>query len=731
MALLAVSMAVTACEEKPVEQVGEEPEQEEPGKEEEKDDPGLYKVDFRVNETFPLELGNLNAEGSSVGVTVKVTKVEDCNFVFELRPGAKVQSFKMKVYPLANLYNSLLNSRNSGKLTAGDPVSVNECIRSYLFAEEGGGYSFSVNDYSKAEDFLQIEFDWMNTQYAAESAVAIPDCGFVIAVVGSTKPDISSANQEELTLCYVHTSSQALIGDPQCEIKVSTGYRAFGVEHIPNTDAAGIYYFGGLASEIDEYIDAFGDTMFRDFMRTLYTSPVLSDNTDGLTYTKDYAEEADHTIKSATCAVAVDANLTPQAGFSRQDFSLEEMPDEEDQDLAEPVVVLLEDRIAAAYIEFDVKIPKTCNTIFYSFYTEEQKNTFEAGSSLDRKKEAIRLVKEGYGCHNPNFSFNEDAPEDQRYTGASATVRLDGLGADVFVPGTTIYVGITGRNGYGTPGPLIFSDPVKLDQRNLTSPDNCKVKNLKVWIDSVSRTAFKQNLTYDPNTVSMVYCSYMTKDNNPGLTEESSWSEWVNFIFDPGDQGAGYVNRNMNVWWRVPEGSDPYAWTGMKPGVEYTVFLCAEDFDGNVSRMYFTSVVTKEVQVGPDPTVNMTLGPGKEGWKVTYTIDHDVEYFKYCLTDNVDNLSIPGATQSSLNDIAASGISYEVWRDAIYEWTAELGMNTEYESVSQDFSVSKVHIAACLAAGRNEDGEPVYKLYHLICKDGKAQTLEEIFGIKE
>ena len=57
----------------------------------------LPKFEMPFYEEFPLEAGNLIAEGSDVGVTIEITKVEDNNFVFELRPGAMVQSFKMDV----------------------------------------------------------------------------------------------------------------------------------------------------------------------------------------------------------------------------------------------------------------------------------------------------------------------------------------------------------------------------------------------------------------------------------------------------------------------------------------------------------------------------------------------------------------------------------------------------------------------------------------------------------
>ena len=178
----------------------------------------------------------------------------------------------------------------------------------------------------------------------------------------------------------------------------------------------------------------------------------------------------------------------------------------------------------------------------------------------------------------------------------------------------------------------------------------------------------------------------------------------------------------------------------MTPDTDYTLFMCAEDFDGNVSEMYFGTIRTSEVQVGPDPTIVMDLVPAENhpyDWTVTYTIDHDVEYFLYCYTDEVSDLSahMPGINQGHLNNIKDSGYSYEDWYNGIYEWVAGGfennggGMRTESDT-SQDWAGDQTVIAACIAVGRDDAGDPVYKMYHLICKDGKAQTLEEIFGIE-
>ena len=691
---------------------------------------------------IPLEASNLLAEGSDVGVTIEVTKVEDHNFVFELRPGAMVQSFKIDVYPLAQLYNNLLNDKNNGSLEAAESWAVNERIREYLFNESGsGGYAFSIDDFTSPEEFLQIEFDWMNTAYAPASAIAIPDCEYLIAVVASTDKTISSSNQEDITLCYVHTTSQPLIGDPQCEIEVNAGYRIFGVQHHLNADAAAVYFFGWLTDEIDDYIDNFGDTMFRDFVRTRVTSPSVANdpnNPESLYYSVSYGDEADASIRSTTVAVAVDANLTPQQDYSRVDFHLKEMPDEDEQPVADLEVKIVEDRVAAAYFEFEVEFAKDCQTLFYRCVTHEDAETYRNMSDKEKRNLARSLRDEAYGFHNPNFGW--DAENDMS-TGSGATVRLDMFGG--LMPGQTYEVMYIGRNGFGTLTDLRFSEPFTLDQRNLESPDNCKVKDFKLTLDNPGRTQFRGTVTYDPSTVSMVYIQYMTAANNPGLDENSSWKEWIDFIFTPSSSGTGsYESSNMlvNPWPTLSSGRDGLTWTGMEPGVEYTVFACAEDFDGNISPMFFDKITTTEVQVGPDPTINMALVPSKYDqydWTVTYKIDHDVEYFLYCYTDSPADLAafMPGINKGHLNNIKDSGFSYEEWANGIYEWVAggfeENGGGMRAESdTSQDFAGDQTVIAACIAVGRDADGSPVYKLYHLICKDGKAQTLEEIFGIE-
>ncbi|MBR5103461.1 MAG: hypothetical protein IKZ08_01885 [Bacteroidales bacterium] len=706
----------------------------------------IFKKDFPFVEEYPIECGNLIAEGSEVGVTIEVTKVEDNNFVFELRPGPMVQSFRMDVYPLAQLYNNLLNDNTFGYLKAPESWAVNERIRSYLFNESGsGGYAFSIDDFDDPDDFLQIRYDWMNTSYAAASAIAIPDCGYVIAVVASVETEISSVTQEDLTLCYVHTSSQPLVGDPQCEIEVNTGYRAFGVQHHLNADAAAVYFFGYLTSEIDAYIDAFGDTLFRDFMRTRVTAPSYPDdpnNPESLYYSVNYGDEADASILSTTCAVAVDANLTPQEDYSRSDFHLKEIPEEQPE--AKTSFYIPEERIGAHYAEFQINFDKETRSVHYLFYNQDQVAEYNAMSDKDKRQLARDIAnKDGYGCNNPNFLWDA---EKEVAIGTDASVYVEGvLECLAFQPGETYQVIYTSKNGFGTLNlELQLSEPFTMDELNFTSPDECKAQ-LKFHLDNPTRTSFRSNIEFDPETVSVMRLQYMHPGFNPGFWTDAPWDQWIDYIYNPQkyyDESNPYAPI-INIWPTVSSGLDVFTWTDMTPDTEYTVYLCVEDFDGNISQMYFDSIKTSELQIGPDPTINMSLIPSKYGqgdgddWTVTYEIDHDVEYFLYCYTDTPADLAahMPGINLSHFNNVKESGYTYQQWYDGIYEWVAGGfeenggGMRAD-NNTSLDFTGSKTVIAACIAVGRNENGSPKYQLFTLICKDGNAQTLEEIFGIE-
>lgn len=700
-------------------------------------------VDFTPVAAFPLDCSSLYAEENEMGVTIEVMEISDDNFVFELRPGAMVQSYRLDVYPLARLYNYLLDDGMMGS----DEFVISEKIRTYLLDGTGsGGFEFSVDDCKdNPEDFLQKEFDWMNTQYAEAAAVAIPDCDYVIAVLSSPETSVNETNQAHLTLCHLHTTSQPLVGEPVVELDVNTGYTRFTVNHIPNSDCAGYYYLGADTDSIDAYIDAFGDVMLRDFVRTLYYTPMDVSDPEQLYYSQGGFESGvGSSMRVTTIAVAVDANLTPQEDYARYDFTLLDVP--ENMPEAEAEIDIIEDRVGAAYFEYDIRFSETCRTVFYRVYTKEEKESFEAMTAAQRRKELLSMVQDGsYGCHNPNFPAGSE-------TGASGIARDCWVGSfdeTKLVPGTEVYIGYFCRNAAMQYGDMRFSDAAMLDQRNFTGPQDCKVEDFVLSVKDPGRQVFTIELTYNPETVSLVHIQTLLPAHVPaGIPTEkgSSWNEWVDFVinWDSPAYSTDEFSANVMCWYSEPAGKDGFTFTGMVPGMDYLIYCCAEDFDGNISEMRFAHIRTEEVQVGPDPSMVLTFSKSKmfeDGYRVDFLIEKDVEYFLYGLCGTRQNLSdlqkaIPEATPAALADIANSGIPYETWVDGLYEWCAYGfennggGMNTESDTML-DWQGEETVIAVCIAVGRDESGKPVYKMHHLVCQNGKAATLEEIFGINE
>ena len=144
---------------------------------------------------------------------------------------------------------------------------------------------------------------------------------------------------------------------------------------------------------------------------------------------------------------------------------------------------------------------------------------------------------------------------------------------------------------------------------------------------------------------------------------------------------------------------------------------------------------------GPDPTmdIKLTRSDSSQGdWKITYSMVKDVKEFYYAYVDSYTELSgfVPSINKYHWDNIGTSSLTYDQWNDGLYTWCAGGitnnggGMHTDSETTPQYFKGSNQVIAVCIAVGE-KDGAPVYKMYHLICKNGETTTLEEKFGITE
>ena len=104
-------------------------------------------------------------EGGEDGVTIYVSDKYTNNFKFVVRPGANIQSYRLDVYPLCRLYNSLFETAKAeGRDLTKEQLSkdvVESMIRGFIFDSSGAGaYTFSTNN---MDDFLSHACVWMTT----------------------------------------------------------------------------------------------------------------------------------------------------------------------------------------------------------------------------------------------------------------------------------------------------------------------------------------------------------------------------------------------------------------------------------------------------------------------------------------------------------------------------------------------------------------------------------------
>ena len=84
---------------------------------------------------IPMTIFNMDVKSSPDGVSVEVIDVTETNFKFVCRPGENVASYRVDVYPLAILYNYMLEEGGVGA----SAQKVEKIIVSHLFNTSGSG----------------------------------------------------------------------------------------------------------------------------------------------------------------------------------------------------------------------------------------------------------------------------------------------------------------------------------------------------------------------------------------------------------------------------------------------------------------------------------------------------------------------------------------------------------------------------------------------------------------
>lgn len=669
---------------------------------------------------IPLKIYNQGVVATADGVSVEVTEITETNFKFICRPGDNVASYRIDVYPLAILYNYMLEEGGMGV----SEQEAEQVVISHLFNTSGSG-GFSIDEGTIGEDYFEMEYDWANTSYAQQKIV--PGCQYIIAVGACYDGSASEATLTDLKLVYLETPKKELVGSPWVDIAVRTTYVGAEIRQTPNADAAGVYYYCTDASAIDAYEEAFGGRLLRDFIRHGYipNDPVDASNTDALTYQIGPWSNVDPNHVFTAIAFACDANLTPSDSYARQDFQLMEKPAEREEAV---MTYELGDILGASYLELAVTLGKECRNGYhlllpmdYSSYDGYYRPGREYIEGSEELKIELRnmIAESGYAIHNNNFSFDKDKQEPNGSEFKTVWAEYANIRPD-----TEYVIAYCGQNAFNEYTEIFFSETFRTKPRVTDRPQDCKA-NASLTFTDITPSGARFVVKYDPdNTANVWFINIGMNDELPPYSVPAlsdSRQTWMDWFFGAGDQFM-----YMNQWWRVPSGEESFAYTGFDPRSTFKYAYIAEDLDGVISEVMFAEYTTGGMVPGPDPTVEIvpTYNPEDGTWSVMFNSIKDVATFKYlvqCDDENALYLSElpaePGAPSgpSGLRAFEFYNHWYTKVGDPNY---GGLNASTGYLGspyVTDKENAGKTHLAGCVAFGENEDGtQSISKLFYWI-----------------
>ena len=662
-------------------------------------------------------------EADADGVSVSIKNVTNANVQFECRPGANVQSYRLDVIPLSMLYNTIINE----DIVGASKDEIDELIITLLTSSTSvNGVVFTEKTF---EDYYSHTFDWANTEYSNGGVLC--DCDYAICIIPCF--DTEGLEPSGVNLAYFKTEAPALVGDPDVRIDVSVSYRAFQAVHEPNDDCKWVCYWSYLTEQIDEYVDAVGDRMLRDFVRAASAAYDVASTSD-MVYHIDFGQSADAQVSQTTLALALDVNGTPAEYVTRKDFTLKPIPESPDA-----VYEIKPHKTAASIFWIEVNFGPTCKNCYYRWMSEEEAAKIKAYSADDKKAYARDLVQTAWGVHNYKFSFDveNNVPNGDTYTAIENQIVA-------YQPHEKYIIVSAGENFYGEVTDLQFSEPVVMKKKVVDAPSTCLVSNdeFSLILDNVSRTGFRYNFNYTkPEEVGLYYFQIVSpvdaeaRETNPEMCPPediyaASHADWMKFFFETyivAEDGEKVLQ--VNTWDPEESGHDALSMFGYEPGVEYVVAYCVEDINGVVSNVRFEKVTTMSVSAGENPQASIDAKLSDGEWMFTFSANEDTGTLLYMTSTygdaNYDLLCLPYILKDTYDDYPTFNSIFGVWDEKIMD----LGLTTKSlvtYSTEPARTDDKIILALCLPVGKDKNGKDVYgKLQHVLIVNGQVKHLED------
>lgn len=660
---------------------------------------------------FYVEKTDATADGVSIEVTGKSTN----NFQFVLKPGANCPSYRVDVFPLCLIYNSLFENLLAAGGEKATDAQMDEWLRSYVVNSSSmGSVIFSKED----ADYAEREVDWANSTY--RQVPVLPDCEYVIVAIGCFDED--GSEQGDMSICYVKTAAMELEGDPAIDINVTTSYRSYSVSYTPNSDCKYFYHLGSDYDQIQPYVDAYGEKLYIDFMRYTSESPFSADSPDDASWIFDAGQEADPTHLFMVTAIALDANGTPATKMASEVFHLLETPTDIGE--AECSITVDESRIGAGIFYYTAKMEANCKTMFYHVYKKSLADQYREADAETQAEVALIIDSYGWGTANANYGFDASngTVTGSSYEKTSFQTYYQTTTESKVLEDDEEYVMVyTGRNPYNQISQLHFSEPFHTKKRVENQPENAD-NSLNIEVVSTSRTSAVLRFSYDPDKVGLYYHQYVYPygegDYTPPQPESATREQWMNFFLR--DVDPTYGNPYVNCWWPESVGYENYTLTGLEPGTRYVYAYVEEDMNGYMGEVKWFEFTTVELGGGEHPAVTVETSKEGAGFNANFKFNEDVREIRYMVDNNSELL------------LDYLGNSRYIYSDYIDTWTRvcmERGLQSVNET-SINWEYSDRAVALCLPIGQDADGNPVYgDLVYVLWVDGEFKTLADYVDV--
>ncbi len=670
----------------------------------------------------PIKWDVEKVEATDDGVSIEITEVVNNNFKFVARPGANVASYRLDVFPLCRLYNSLFEQMRAEGMNPATEVAtedqIEEWILSYVFNSQGAGaYTFSSDQLG--DEFFNKEFDWTNSSY--DQAKIVPNCEYIIVAVGCFDKDGSESQAGDLSVCYVHTTSEELIGQPAVDIQVETNYTAMQITHLPNKDTSYLYYWCSNEDDLTPYIETYGAKQYIDFMRnTVYAAPSVEDP-NNLSYYVNFGAATD--VKIMATAVGCDANETPSDEFQSKVFTLKQRPDDRLPGKAE--VWVDQEHLGASMFMVDYTIERNTWALFFNVLKKEEADAYADASEEELAALGYQLRTSGWGVNNHNYKY--DIEEDELWGDSDS-------GSEVWMAGVqpeTEYVIVyTAVNPYGDIAPVQFSESFKTKALVTDAPEQCAA-DINLEMTTLGVDGIKTDFTFNPDKLAQFHFTFIQGDVAFPVAEDSSREKLINATYygittamvadENGMLKPSEVGTNANHWPATPNGSDDYSWFALTPNTRYVVAYVAEDWNGVLGEVKFAEATTDALVGGPNPEVKLSTVQNDEGeWFFQFETVKDCYMMYYAV---VSQDLYPDQTL-----IGTDG-SYDYWYKALYSFfvNQEAYMATYRQNFTEPLNLNGGYcLALAIGWGKDADGNDVASRMHTLIYNKRKNTIKTL-----